>query len=330
MGAQQQILLGMGGGAAAIVPVIGLSHSGTGQIIAYSTNNATSFDESSYTTPADQDWNGMAYDGTYLVSVSASGDSNKYAIRSSDKGKTWSLKTLPVVANWVDVATNGTGTFVAVGTTSAPNQAIAISTDSGATWSTSNLGQNFLPQRVVWNGAVFCIIGRAFGNTATNQCFTSPDGASSNWTSRVMHDTKFWGSICWSGTKLVATDSDGNQNVSNTSVDNGVTWVAGGAPPASTLFGAGLVSNGSRVVSPCGDSSGNSCYSDDDGASWHVASFATNAVFRRMTWNGTVYVAARNGVINWSSNGSTGWTAVSTTAAFGNCIGSPYLTFGTF
>jgi hypothetical protein len=313
--------------AATAIPIIGLDHSSN--LIAYSITNAHTFDESTYTMPVSgQGWSGMAYDGANLVSVSNTGDSNKYAAVSTDKGKTWATKTLPVVATWSDVATNGTGTFVAVGTTSAPNQAVAISTDHGQTWAVSNLGANFLPQAIAWNGSVFCLVGWNTNSTATSICYTSPDGANNNWTARTMHDTKFWTRICWSGVKFVANDSGGFGTACNTSAD-AITWAAGGAPPASTVF-SGIVSNGTRVVSCCGDNSGNACYSDDNGATWNVTSFATSSTFNRMAWNGTVFVAARNGVINYSADGASGWTAVTTTASFGPCIGSAFLTFGTF
>lgn len=143
------------------------------------------------------------------------------AASSSDDAVSWTARTLPSSASWVDVCWNGT-VYCAV---ASGGTAAATSTD-GATWTARTLPSSQLWTAVAAHPVSGMLIAVASG---TNVYATSTDSGV-NWTQRTFPATAAWENVIYSPalSRWVAVASDGRAGVV-TSPD-GITWTTKAMP----------------------------------------------------------------------------------------------------
>ncbi len=142
-------------------------------------------------------------------------------------------------------------------------------------------------QAVCYSGTLFCAVGEGY-------IYTSPDGVT--WTSRTAAGTpaniSFYG-VCWSsGLDLfiaVGSDTTGGTHAEIQTSPDGITWTARTAVGTDTLRG---VAQGESLDETC-----------------------------------VIYAVGNNGMIQYSLNGTTGWTQITTGGSsltdFNSVAGTP-------
>jgi hypothetical protein len=175
-----------------------------------------------------------------------------------------------------------------------------FSSDSGATWSTTNVA---LRGNVVWNGTYYVA---GFGSDCSaNGIRYSTNGTS--WTTVTANIN--WGvsGIAWSGSRYVAVQENGGNNSYST---NGTTWTAGGAFGGSANF-MDVAFGASLFVAVGGLGSTPRIATSTDGTAWTSrtvpAGWGTNGAKSVIFINSRfVAVDANNNIIS-STDGIT-WT----------------------
>ena len=112
--------------------------------------------------PITAKWRGLAR-GVYFCTVAYGTDTSAVSL----DGITWSAGSLPVIANWIDVAWSGK-VFCAIAAPdnlSTPNNIAAISTD-GVNWTQVWLPVDSVWDSITWNGNVF-VVASTYGNKDT-------------------------------------------------------------------------------------------------------------------------------------------------------------------
>jgi hypothetical protein len=218
------------------------------------TNVITSTDGITWTLramPSAQHWRAVTFGNGYFCAVV---DGLAIAATSAD-GINWTQRTLINNDSWRSL-TYGNGRFVIMGPTK-----LNISTDNGATWSSTSW-----PINAQWTTCL------AFGNGYfvavaynSNIAATSTDGVT--WTQRTLPKISFWSSIAYGNGTFVVSGPN-NSGVTGSeflySTDNGVTWTAGEMPTTqaymSMTYGNGyfcaVASNGSGIASTALSSDG--------------------------------------------------------------------------
>ena len=203
---------------------------GTTILSSITSQPAPSFDSVSQTLPSSGSWTGIAWTNGQWVAV-RSGSS---ASAKSSNGTSWTAGgALPSSTTWTSVAAGLIGTsnyFVAI---ASGGTAAAYSTDFGLTWSASTLPSSSTWSSVTYYGGYFVAI--ASGGTAAAY---SSNGTS--WTASTLPSSATWsdvvGGLIGTSNYFVAIASGGT--VAAYSPDNGATWAATGALPASTTWSA--------------------------------------------------------------------------------------------
>ena len=196
------------------------------------------------------------------------------------------------------------------------NATVPSTTINTVTWATQTSAiADFSTNDVVWNGTVFCAIGRTDAGASTDKCYTSPDGIT--WTARTLPSSQTWWAIEWNGTVFCAIA--GGQFISNvaaTSTD-GITWTA--RTLSASLNYYDIAWNGTVFCAVATATS--SCVTSPDGITWTNRSLPTYTQWYRIAWNGTVFCvvtiaesvacATSPDGITWSSASSAGRSGAS-------------------
>jgi hypothetical protein len=103
--------------------------------------------------------NQIAYDGVYYIAC-GSDSSTDYNFSVSTDGLTWTNSgTIDLfTVSCRGISTNGNGTWIGIGGTSAGN-VIVRSTDNGGTWSSTTGDSFFSGNKVIWNGTRWIAVG---------------------------------------------------------------------------------------------------------------------------------------------------------------------------
>lgn len=206
---------------------------------------------------ADGVLNGVATDGPAVVTVGIDHDgapTSGVSRTSFDGGLTWSISAAPVPTNGdlKAVATNGTGTWVAVGS-AGTRGATATSTDYGSTWSTPVTLpiNNYL--EAVAHGSGTWIAGGANAGTDTAIVVRSTN-AGASWSTPagiaagVVRGLATNGAGHWVAvTSPWFTPSGGPSNVW-VSVDDGVTWSGPTLTVSGDLYDIAIDSGSGTMV----------------------------------------------------------------------------------
>lgn len=176
------------------------------QFVASNTNNAnnvlaTSPDGITWTSrtgTTNSQWQGIAYNGSIYVMVSA----DSHAMSSPD-GITWTSRTIPIGTYKAVIYANGI--FVAVGL-----HVVATSPD-GITWTSRTPAASNYWYSITWDNNSFTTV--AISGTG-NRVMTSPDGI--NWTIGITPEDDFWQAIVFGNNTLVAVGgkAPGNSPIS--------------------------------------------------------------------------------------------------------------------
>jgi len=159
------------------------------------------------TPPNTPDYSDVAYANGRFVVVGTATGSGTQPVAYSDDGITWTLPATPFAATRTGIA-YGNGVWVAVG-----NQEVSVSSNNGATWTTTTgITALLLTQGVSFGNGLFCAVGFA-GSIAT-----SSDGVT--WTGSLISGAATLRDIAFGNQKFVAMDSGGRIFTST----NAVTW----------------------------------------------------------------------------------------------------------
>lgn len=189
--------------------------------------------------PANWNFNQVQVSNGVALATAVIGNTAERLMLRSVNGTEWQRASALDALRIADVASNGTGTWLAVGTA-----AILSSTDGGLTWEQVNGPTMFSARAVVWFNNQWLLFG-ATTNSAPSRCWTSPDGTT--WTDRGANGMAYSGNdffrteghgrlVVWNRTDQPVITSDGLtwQPVTGyqTWVNNSLYWVT----PRSTGF----------------------------------------------------------------------------------------------
>ena len=159
------------------------------------------------TPPNTPDYSDVAYANGRFVVVGTATGSGTQPVAYSDDGITWTLPATPFAATRTGIA-YGNGVWVAVG-----NQEVSVSSNNGATWTTTTgITALLLTQGVSFGNGLFCAVGFA-GSIAT-----SSDGVT--WTGSLISGAGTLRDIAFGNQKFVAMDNGGRIFTST----NAMTW----------------------------------------------------------------------------------------------------------
>ena len=217
------------------------------------------------TAPASQRWAVVAFGdvdgGVFVAGGIDQATALPCAMYSLDRGATWTTSptTFPATGGIGFSAGNlafGAGLFVApVSFTQ-----MFLSTD-GISWSLAATSPAYTAVCVYFDNGVFVTFA-----TNTSALYTSPDGIT--WTLRTLPASTTWacGAGNGAGVHVVAA---GDRSTA-VSVDNGVTWSAGGLLPFGVSANYMACANGVWVVTALASTQTIS-YSTDNGATWQLS-----------------------------------------------------------
>jgi roadblock/LC7 domain-containing protein len=177
---------------------------------AYS-SNGTSW--TATTLPVNANWQNVIYDGTYFVATS--GDSR--SAYSSD-GITWSSASGGGTGNHIDLATNGSGTSVAVAYFTGGNN--LKYTNNASSWTAVTLGSSLRLLGVAYGASIWVVTPGA----ASTNCYTSTNGSSWTLQTGVMPANTSY-TVCFGGSKFFAIAGTNGAYSSN-----GTSWTATTTP----------------------------------------------------------------------------------------------------
>lgn len=247
----------------------------------------------------------MAFGGGKFVAVASAGSTS---VSTSEDGRAWQARTMPVAAAWSAVAYGG-GRFVAVSN----GNSSAASTD-GINWTAGTLPVSANWMAITYGAGLFVAIADSGAVAAT-----SPDGIT--WTARTLPASATWLAVAFGNGVFVTVAR--NATTCATSPD-GITWTSRALPANmqydwnSMAFGAGVFvvvrdysSTGSTVTSAW----------STDGITWTVTQIANSYTWRRIVWAGDKFVV-------FGKSGGSGAFATSATGKTwaNNLAGSIYIT----
>ena len=155
--------------------------------------------------------------GTALATAAIGNTAERVVLRSED-GVDWQSISTLASQRIMDVAGNGSGTWLAAGA----NAAIFRSTDHGVTWQQVPITGIATARAVVWFNNQWLLFGAATSGAAS-RCWSSPDGLS--WTDRGANG------LTYSGNEFFRTEGHGRLVVWNRTdkpviSSDGFTWQA--------------------------------------------------------------------------------------------------------
>jgi hypothetical protein len=226
-----------------------------------------------------------------FVAVSAPFQGGTTAASSTD-GITWTLRTMPAIAEWY--VTYGNSTFVAIGYYTG----VAASSTNGTTWtartpSTSNL------RAVTFGNNTFVAVGSYWDGT-TNAS-SSTDGIT--WTTRTLPASGKWKSVTY-GNGIFVTVSDGSANAASST--NGITWTTR-TMPSSANWRAVTYGNGIFVAVE-NDFASTKAASSTDGITWTARTLSTGGYWNAVAYGNGVFVATAGYSTAASSTDGITWT----------------------
>lgn len=190
--------------------------------------------------PSNWHFNRVQVSAGTVIATAAIGTGTEKAVLRSTNGRTWQSVADLTTQRIVDVAANGTSTWLAVGS----NAALLRSTDHGVSWQAGAIPSMLTARAVAWFNNQWIVFG-ALTNGGASRCWTSPDGLT--WTDRgvnglVNSNNDFFRTeghgrlVVWNRTDKPVISSDGIawQAFSgyNTYISNSLYWVV----PNSTGF----------------------------------------------------------------------------------------------
>lgn len=161
-------------------------------------------------------------------SVYANVKYNTAIAQTSPDGLTWTERTLPSTANWIDVA-YGNGVFTAI----AYNDSKAATSTDGITWAARTLPATLNWQAITYGNSTFVAIA-----TGSSSAATSTDGIT--WTAGVLPTNTTWVDIIFHNGYFVAVSTSTACAIST----NGIIWV----PTTSSYGMSELASNGTTQL----------------------------------------------------------------------------------
>ncbi len=272
---------------------------GTSGMLAFSTDDAASWQPATVNgAPVPNDWNfsrvQVAGDVALATAIVRTGDI-PVAVRSTD-GRDW--HPLPILATYrtVDVAGDGSGTWIAVGA----QGAILRSSDDGVSWQPIAGASMATARAVAWFNNEWLIFGAPTGGTVSHT-WSSPDGTT--WTSQgpnglnhISNDyfrTEGHGSlVVWNRTDppVVTTDGRSWQQFRNYNsfVSNSKYWVAPSA-------------NGFTLATPYSSSQsrGQMFQGSLDGQTWEEVPRPQNDTQWGTSFEGRLFLFATGSVVEW-------------------------------
>jgi hypothetical protein len=242
--------------------------------------------------------------------------SSSTTIATSSDGITWTIRTLPVSANWNEITVNrATGVFVAVSTT---NSSVAVYSPDGITWTQQTLPVNANWQAVTVNPTTGIFVALASGTTIAA---SSPDGitwtqrtlpVSGNWSSVAVNSkTGIFAAISYNSVLPVAVWSADGINWTQTSLPVKAQWFSITVNPNTGIFVAIVFNSSIAATSP-------------DGINWTQRTLPVSALWYQVEVNpntgifvaiasaSTIAISSTDG-INWTQRTlpvSTNWWAL--------------------
>ena len=220
---------------------------------------------------------------------------------TSPDGITWTSRSMPYAANWLDVTWNGS-VFCAVGNSASGG---AATSPDGITWTGRALTARTW-KCIEWNGSVFAAL--ADGTIAG--AATSPDGIT--WTNRTVPSAQTFMRMAWNGSVFCATCSSVNNVVTS---PDGITW---------TNRAIGAIANWTDIIWNGSvfcviTQTGTTCSTSPDGTTWTARTKQAGTgtpYWDSLAWNGSVFCAvAWNASEAQTSPDGITWTLRTTTAA---------------
>jgi hypothetical protein len=210
--------------------------------------------------------NGIIWDGTlnsgnaYFVAVGAHDGTDAYIlIKTGDPTGSWTEQSNPISAAGLrDIATDGSGTLVAVGDANAGDANIARSTADPPSWSEISNSLNDNLYRVCYGGGQFVAVGGA----SAPKILTSTDGSS--WTSQtpavgtvdglrgVCYNEKIGKYIAVGGDEIQVSSNGSSWTKLTHDAGTGVEFFAVSAEPITgvTVISMSYSSQSSMLVTP--------------------------------------------------------------------------------
>lgn len=227
-------------------------------------------------------------------------------------GVEWNSETAGISHGWDEIAwsstANGTGLFVAVGSTGPTGNRVSYSSD-GLTWTAATTtADNW--KGVEWAPAIGLFVAVGDGAGVGDGVISSPDGIT--WTDRTPSETNSWVRVAWSPalTLFAAVSSNGVNRVM-TSPD-GITWTARAASEANSW--RGIVWSPSLALFAAISTDGtNRVMTSPDGITWTARAASEANSWTGITWSeelGLFVAVSTDGTnrIMTSTDGIT-WTA---------------------
>lgn len=252
-----------------------------------------------------QDWRAIAYGNGTFVAV-ANGSST--AVYSKDGGKTFTPSSLPTSAMWVDVVYCGDDTFIAIPASATLHP--ARSTDGGKTWSN-------LPSRPATNmmlsignkyaNGVLVLIGSGGGRFAYS-IDKGDTWISSSSTNLAIGINSYSYSLEFGNGVFLAFGNDPwSGSKASRSSDNGKTWSLMSLPVAGS--GACMTFDDGVFVASTATKD-KIAYSNDNGASWTMATISGSYTGLRQTESGSgvfLGMAPSINTVIYSEDGGKNW-----------------------
>lgn len=242
--------------------------------------------------------------------------SNADIVRSLDNTATWTQEATNL--NVLGFATNGTGTYVSVGSSGGtPTPDSRYSTNTGDSWTQKKTGlptTNFMSaQNVYWNGTKF--LATVIAGTGL---YDNADPAANNWTSITTGMSGAY-DLCYSGSLYVLVGGSGTLRTS----PDLTTWTARTSQfSTSNIFS--VATNGSTYVAVGADGK---ISESTDGTTWNSRTSGVTSSLFRVQWSSVLnkFIVVGDtynskGVVLVSSDGIT-WTDISPTynVPFNDC-----------
>ena len=234
--------------------------------------------------------------GTALATAAIGTTAERVVLRSVD-GVNWQSVTALASQRIMDVAGNGSGTWLAAGA----NAAIFRSTDHGVTWQQVTITGIATARAVVWFNNQWLLFGAASSGAASS-CWRSTDGIS--WTAPAANGLATSGNeffrteghgrlVVWNRTDKPVISSDGITwqpfNGYQTYVSNSLYWVA----PTSTGFLLSTPYQSAQAPVQMFEGSAN-------GQSWVEVPRYQNDTVWGSTYQGRLFLFAPGRMVEWS------------------------------
>ncbi len=228
-------------------------------------------------------FSGVTFGNDLLVAVGSNVGGTAGIIQtSSDRGNSWTARTVPGTVSTIRYVTYGNGLFVAVGAKDGVDGYIATSPD-GITWTERANPQNLNLNTIAFNDGLFVAAGESSSGVPITYITTSTDGIT--WVDRspaVFHgncNSIIWGDNEWMILSAVVLTSP-----------DGVTWSQVGSTSVS-LYND-LIWDGSNYVAVHEASVyGDGVYTSPDGVTWTGQPTPHDTPLTSIEYSQGVYIA---------------------------------------